>query len=179
MVKPTAAPRRPASGQAVIPDEGLSGLDCLGMASATPSEWFDCLGSQTRILVDGDATGGRFDLLESVEPPGSMPPLHVHHAQEDGVYVIEGTVTLLMPGTSVECGPGDFFLAPRGVPHAYRVGDVPLHWLAMSSPAGFARFVLELAALPSTDPEELDPEELAVIAAKHGLELLGPPGALP
>jgi hypothetical protein len=42
------------------------------------------------------------------------------------------------------------------------------------TPAGFERFVAEVAAGPVTDRAEV-----AAISASHGLEILGPPGALP
>jgi uncharacterized cupin superfamily protein len=107
-------------------------------------------------------------------PPGHMPPLHVHHAEDEGFYVLEGEVTLFLPGEAVVCRPGDFVLAPRGVPHAYRVGDRPARWLVTSTPAGFERFVADVAALG--DP---DPESLGRVAAEHDIEILGPPGDLP
>ena len=65
-------------------------------------------------------------------------------------------------------------LAPRGVPHAYRVGDTPARALVLSSPGGFEAFVRAVASLP-----EVDPGALAVTATEHGIEILGPPGTLP
>ncbi|HEV2819349.1 MAG TPA: cupin domain-containing protein [Solirubrobacteraceae bacterium] len=135
----------------------------------------DFLGCRTRILVDTDDTAGRFGLVDSIEvPAGHMPPVHVHHAQDEGLYVLEGAVTFFMPGRSVDCSRGDFLLAPRGVPHAYRVGDRPARWLVISSPAGFERFVAEVASL-----QEVDPATLTAAAATYDIEILGPPGTLP
>jgi mannose-6-phosphate isomerase-like protein (cupin superfamily) len=143
-------------------------------AQTTPRE-LDFLGSRARILLDGSAGDSRLGLVDMVEvPAGHMPPLHVHHAEDEGFYVVDGEVTLLMPGSEVTLRAGDFFLAPRGVPHAYRVGDAPARWLVTSSPAGFERFVAAVAALP-----EPDPARLAAVAAEHEIEILGPPGTLP
>ncbi len=140
----------------------------------TTSE-LDFLGSRARILVDGDETNGRFGLLDMIEvPAGDMPPLHVHHAQDEGFYLLEGELTLYLPGEEIVCRPGDYVLAPRGVPHAYRVGERPARWLVMSSPAGFERFVGAVSALG-----EVDPTVLTKVAAEHEIEILGPPGALP
>ena len=105
---------------------------------------------------------------------GHIPPLHVHHEEDEGFYILDGEVTLYMPGAQVAVGAGEFFLAPRGVPHSYRVGDAPARWLVISHPAGFERFVADVAAL-----DEADPESLAAVAAQHGIEILGPPGTLP
>ena len=58
-------------------------------------------------------------------PVGDMPPLHIHHAEDEGFYVLEGEVTLYLPEERCACAEGDFFLAPRGAPHTYRVVDAP------------------------------------------------------
>jgi len=140
-------------------------------AKAAPTAELEFLGSRARIL-DGDERLGLVDMIEV--PAGQMPPLHVHHAHDEGFYVIAGEVTLYTPGAASTLGPGEFVLAPRGVPHTYRVGDVPAHWLITSTPAGFERFVAEVAAGPVTDPAEL-----TAVAARHEIEILGPPGTLP
>jgi mannose-6-phosphate isomerase-like protein (cupin superfamily) len=145
------------------------------MSVASPAAELTFIDVPARILARGDETGGSFDLVEMLAvPPGHMPPLHVHHAQDEGFYVLEGEVTFHMPGTEVTLGAGDWFLAPRGIPHTYRVGDQQARWLTTSSPAGFERFVADVAAL-----EELDPAVLARVGAEHGIEILGPPGTLP
>ncbi len=147
-------------------------------ATATPAastEELAFLGSRCRILVGAQQTDARFSLTEFVEvPAGQMPPLHVHHAEDEIFYVLDGEVTLFLPGREIRAGAGDCVLAPRGIPHAYRVGDRPARWLVMSSPAGFERFVSAVAAL-----EDLDPGTLTAIAAEHEIEILGPPGMLP
>ena len=143
----------------------------MSATTTTRTEELDFLGSRARILASGRPLG----LVDMVEvPPGHMPPLHVHHAEDEGFYVLAGEVTLFMPGQEVTLGAGDFFLAPRGVPHAYRVGDAPARWLITSTPAGFERFVADVAAL-----DQVDPERLTAVAAQHDIEFLGPPGMLP
>ena len=134
------------------------------------------LGSRARILATGDESDGRLGLVDMIEvPAGHMPPLHVHHREDEGFYVTGGEVTLYMPGEQVTLRAGEFFLAPHGVPHAYRVSDDgPARWLITSTPAGFERFVADAAAL-----EDPDPAQLAASAAEHDLEILGPPGTLP
>lgn len=135
----------------------------------------DFLGSRAQILVDGAETDGRFSLLDMVEvPPGHMPPLHVHRDHEEGFRIVEGEVTLFLPGEELQLGPCDFVLAPRGVPHTYRVGDRPARWLVVTSPAGFERLVADVAALQAPAPDRL-----AAIAAQYGIDILGAPGELP
>ena len=144
-------------------------------STATTATEIDFLGCRARVLADANGTDGRFGLVDMVEvPAGHMPPLHVHHAEDEGFYVLEGEVTLYLPDEEVRCGPGDFVLAPRGIPHAYRVGERPARWLVTCSPAGFERFVAAVAAC-----EQPDPATLTALAAEHEIEILGPPGMLP
>ena len=129
------------------------------------------LGSRVRILAEG----GNLGVVDMVEvPPGHMPPLHIHHAEDECFYVLKGEVTLYMPDAERTLGPGDLLLAPRGIPHSYRAGEEPCHMLVVSQPAGFERFVAAVAGL-----DEPDPETLTAVAAEHDIEILGPPGMLP
>lgn len=138
------------------------------MPSATAKHDVDFLGVRARILAEG--------LCEMIDvPAGEMPPLHVHHTHDEGFYVVSGQVTLYMPGEQVTLGAGDFFLAPRGIPHTYRVADGgPASWLCSSHPSAFERFVAAVGAL-----DRQDPETVTAVAAEFGIEILGPPGTMP
>jgi quercetin dioxygenase-like cupin family protein len=139
------------------------------------TEELSFLGSRARILLDGSRTDARLGVVDMIEvPAGHMPPLHVHHAEDEAFYLLDGEVTLYLPGQQIVCRPGDLAIAPRGAPHAYRVGERPARWLVISSPAGFERFVAAVAAL-----DDLDPAAVAAVAAEHDIEILGPPGMLP
>ena len=52
-------------------------------------------------------------------------------------------------------GPGQAALAPRDVPHAYRVESEEARWLVITTPAGFDAFVREVAE--PAPAEELPP----------------------
>jgi quercetin dioxygenase-like cupin family protein len=146
-------------------------LGAMTTTTASQAPVVDFLGCRARVL----ATGGGLGLVDMIEvPAGHMPPLHLHRNEDEGFYVLEGEVSIFLPDRRIDLGPGDFALAPRGVPHAYRVGDAPARWLITSTPGGFERFVTEVA-----DAGEVDPAGLTAIAADHDIEILGPPGTLP
>jgi quercetin dioxygenase-like cupin family protein len=144
--------------------------------TATTEQELHFLGARARILTDGDATGGQLGLVEMIEvPAGQLPPLHVHHTHDEGFYVLSGQVTLYTPDTEVTLSAGDFFLAPRGVPHSYRVAEeAPASWLCTSSPAGFEKFVARVGGL-----DQQTPEAVTAAGAEYGIEILGPPGTMP
>ena len=136
------------------------------MPAIAPPETQQFLDCRARVLGEG--------LVEMSDvPAGSMPPLHVHRADDEGFYVLEGEVTLHLPGERIRLGVGDYAVAPRGVPHAYEVGDAPARWLCTST-GGFERFVAAVCAL-----DEQTPDRVGAVAAEHGIDLLGPPGARP
>jgi hypothetical protein len=75
---------------------------------------------------------------------------------------------------------------PVGVPQTHRVtSSEPARVLAVTTPAGFERFVAEAGrpaeslTLPPPEDSPPDLQRLAAIGAEHGIELLGPPGMLP
>jgi quercetin dioxygenase-like cupin family protein len=133
------------------------------------------LGTRARTLVTGEETGDAFALLDMIDvPAGQMPPLHVHHDADEGFYVTRGEMTLFTAEGEVTLGPGDFLLAPRGVPHTYRAGPEGARWLVFTTPSGFERFVADVASLA-----EPTPEAMTEVAARYQIEILGPPGTLP
>jgi len=147
--------------------------------------WF--LSDLAVIHVRGEDTGGRLGIVEITMPPGDEPPLHIHHDHEEIFCVLEGELTLYLPGEERTLRAGDVFVAPRGIPHIYRAGDTGARALVESAPAGFEAFVEAVsipagaAALPEPGapptPEQID--QLTAAAAAQGIELVGPPGSRP
>jgi quercetin dioxygenase-like cupin family protein len=144
--------------------------------------WF--INGLVRIHVGGEETDGRYAVVENLVPEGDMPPLHVHHDEDEVFHLLDGRVTLYLPGRQVELGRGETFRAPRGVPHTYRVESETARMLVICQPArfdGLVRDVSEPATAEELPPRgrPLDVEALGAAAGRAGIELLGPPGALP
>jgi mannose-6-phosphate isomerase-like protein (cupin superfamily) len=117
-----------------------------------------------RVVAAADATDGSFSIVESIEPPGSGSPLHVHHDEAEGFWVVEGTVALTCGGDTVTAAAGDFVYAPRGVPHKYVVvGDEPARILLLFSRPGFEQFFLNAGSPP--EPRVLEQFGLEVLEA--------------
>jgi quercetin dioxygenase-like cupin family protein len=146
------------------------------------ARWF--LGNLATVKLTGEEAGGEFSLVEMVAPQGDMPPLHVHHRDDETFLVMEGELSVFLPGKQLRGGPGSVLFAPRGIPHVFRVESETARWRVISSPPAFPEFVLE-ASVPAKslklppEPPALTPEEVTEIAAGYGIEILGPPGTLP
>lgn len=125
------------------------------------------------VKADAASTGGVVSVLEAEEPPGFGPPIHVHEDAAEAFYVLEGEYVMTLDGEDVTCPAGTFVFIPAGVPHGFRVGDVPSRKLNLYFPAAMVGYFDDLAAaLRRTD---VDDEELAEIARAHAMTVTGPP----
>jgi mannose-6-phosphate isomerase-like protein (cupin superfamily) len=149
------------------------------IAVPVETRWFT--DTRVKILVAEDTCS----LVHSEAQGGGMPPLHVHHDEDEVFYVLRGRLSVHVPGSSVEIGAGEAAFGPRGIPHTYRVeSEDGAEVLVASTSGGFAAFVAEMSVPAEGDGFAPDammpaPPDLAGAAARHGIELLGPPGTLP
>jgi len=137
--------------------------------------WLDCL---AEIKVTAEDTGGLLSILEITEAPNATAPLHVHHREDEGFWILEGDVTLEVGDTRIEAHAGDFAFGPRGIPHRYTVGDGGCRMLFIMTPGGFEDLVREMSVparartLPPPPDEEPDWAHVAAVATAHGCEVL-------
>jgi quercetin dioxygenase-like cupin family protein len=140
-----------------------------------------------RFMIDGNATDGRFSLVEHPLPPRALgAPVHAHRNEDEYSYVLEGRVGVQLGDEVIEAGPGELVFKPRGVPHAFwNAGDEPARLLEVISPAGFENYFRELAPLINATERdesaleevvakyelEMDFESIPVLAERHGLRL--------
>lgn len=139
--------------------------------------WF--LGNLVTLKTTGADTRGKLTVADFVNPPGFAPPLHRHTEEDECFYILSGTAEFRCDGEVLPAGPGDFVVLPVGIAHTFLVGDGPLRALQITTPAGFEHFAAEVGS-PATerrlpDPGPLDPAALGHAAARHAIEILGPP----
>jgi mannose-6-phosphate isomerase-like protein (cupin superfamily) len=125
------------------------------------------------VKADEAETGGAVSVLEAKEPPGFGPPIHIHHDCAEAFYVLEGEYVMYLDDSEFACPAGSFIFIPRGVRHGFRVGDVPSRKLNFYFPASMMGYFDDLGAALSRD--DVSDEELAGIASKHGMEIVGAP----
>ena len=137
--------------------------------------WFDSLAV---IKATADDTGGRMTIVEVTEPPGAEAPLHVHHREDEGFFILEGSATLYVGDEVIEAGPGDYAMGPKDIPHRYTVGPEGCRMLFICLPGGFENLVRDMSmpaesrTLPPPSDEEPDFEHVAKVAKENGAELL-------
>jgi mannose-6-phosphate isomerase-like protein (cupin superfamily) len=149
--------------------------------------WF--FANLAEVKLTQQASGDRMSIVELWGPPGDMPPLHLHRSDDEAWVVLEGEVSFFIGSDEpVNVSTGEVAFGPKGVAHTYRVeSGRPARWLAVCTPGEFAEFVVaasriaERAELPPPPgpPTEDEVATITALAHAHGIELLGPPGALP
>jgi mannose-6-phosphate isomerase-like protein (cupin superfamily) len=160
----------------------MEGAVMTGQSDRAEPLWFtDHL---VHVHVDAEASNGRLALIDERGRRGDMPPLHVHHREDETFYVIDGEVSLFAAGRQLTLTAGQAAFAPREVPHTYRVESEEARWLVVTTPAGFESFVRTVSdPAPAEELPEAgrgpDPALLARAAADVGIDILGPPGAMP
>ena len=83
------------------------------------ARWF--LGALGTIKASAETTDGQLAVIEFLWPEGGGSPLHVHHAEDEWFYVIEGELTLWVGGEVVVAPAGSFVYGPRDIPHTFLV----------------------------------------------------------
>ena len=141
------------------------------------------LGMLVTFKAVSEETGGEYSLYELTVPPqlGALP--HIHHAENEAFYVLEGEVEFLKGERTVRAGVGEFVFISRGVVHGFKnVGQEPARCLGIVTPGGLAEKLLTglgepaksetLPPLPEGPP---DVERIAAIVSKYDTEMVLPP----
>lgn len=136
----------------------------------SPSGMFD-----TQVVRSSDSDGrlAIFVFPEGEHHPYRGAPLHVHHEQDEWIYILAGEFVAEVGGQRMRLKPGDSLLMPMKVPHRWSVAQAArCGAIHMYSPAG----LMEMDWAPVARDE--DPMKLEVRKAefeRHGLTLLGAP----
>jgi quercetin dioxygenase-like cupin family protein len=161
--------------QETIPSQGLQPV-AVGKDGGDARWWF---GGLAVIKASAADTGGQMAIIEVTEPPGAEAPLHVHHREDEGFWLLEGSATFEVGDTTIEAQAGDYLFGPRDIPHRYTAGASGCRMLFIMTPGGFEEFIIatsETAAsrtLPPPVEEEPDWEWLTTTARSYGCEVLG------
>ena len=134
----------------------------------SPSGMFD-----TEVVRSSDSEGR---LAVFVFPPGDHhpyrgAPLHVHHEQDEWIYVMTGEFVAEVGGERMRLRPGDSLLMPMKVPHRWSVAQDPhCGAIHLYTPAGLMETQWASVA-QSEDPRNQEARKAEF--ERHGLTLLG------
>jgi mannose-6-phosphate isomerase-like protein (cupin superfamily) len=100
-------------------------------------------------------------------------PLHVHHEQDEWLYIFAGEFVAEVGGHRIRLKPGDSLLMPMKLPHRWSVAqEQHCGAIHLYSPAG----LMEVDWAPvAQDADPKNQEARKAEFEKHGLTLLGEP----
>jgi hypothetical protein len=136
--------------------------------------WF--FGALTEVKASAADTAGQYTLLEVTLPPHLQSPLHVHYTEDEGFYVLDGTVSIIV---------GERTVAARARPARLRAArcPAPVHGRPRRRPHDLdshPRRFRELrrrgerarANAHRPPASVVPPENIVEIVRRHGKELL-------
>jgi mannose-6-phosphate isomerase-like protein (cupin superfamily) len=151
------------------------------IARWTSDAWFV---EQLAALACAEASEGQVAMIERSAPAGSMAPLHRRDVPET-YRLLAGEATFYIGDDVVPARAGDVVVAPAGTARTFRA-ETDARWLVLTHVGSLERFAdfgrahSAPVACPSAGwPSPAGVAALTAIAAPNGIELLGPPGALP
>ena len=134
-------------------------------------EW---LGTHYRTTLTTGETGGAMSITDSVSPPGSGPPRHIHHDADEAFVMLTGDAEFWLAEERFIRGPGEAVFIPRGTEHTFRIiGDIPSRHLVILTPGGFEGFFAEMAEGQFRIPDDMMAIEES--AERYNLTFTGPP----
>jgi quercetin dioxygenase-like cupin family protein len=121
--------------------------------------------------LTSEQTRGAFYVCEAVFGPESGSPLHIHHYEDEVIYVLEGAIEIRLDREKLHAPAGGIVHLPKNIPHALQNPlRTPLRIMVSAIPGGLENYFDEVdaALLKGT----FDNETHIRISTRYGLEWL-------
>jgi uncharacterized cupin superfamily protein len=133
-------------------------------------EKLDVLGTSLSVFANG--TTVPFVVGELLVPPGLGAPTHVHEADDEFFYVLEGEVLVIGREAESTAGMGACVQLPRDIPHGFRnATDAPARILVVLSPGHQALEMFRHFDRAGRQAP-LGPEAIVAIAGQYGVRFV-------
>ncbi len=136
------------------------------------------MGGRFQCKVSSKDTGGDLCIYDTFREEKGGPSLHIHHAQDEWFYAVQGEFLFQVGDSTFHLRPGDSAFGPRKVPHTFaKINEGLGHMLIVWQPAGSIEdFFYQMSKIskdiPANAEEILKNNELG---KSHGVEVVGPP----
>jgi quercetin dioxygenase-like cupin family protein len=109
-----------------------------------------------------------------IAPPGAGVPLHIHHNEDESIYLLEGSLIFQVADSKFDVERGGTVYMPKGVPHAFRIsGDRPAHILFTVDLSPKSRYEEMFNGLVGLSPSDFD--KIREVCGRNNVEFLAPP----
>ncbi len=135
------------------------------------------LGDLYTFKVTGAENNGAFTMFDQAVAPGSGPPPHIHHREDEAFYVLEGMFSFLYENQLATFETGSFIYIPKGTLHTFKnIGEQQGRLLVTITPAGLEEFFYTIGT-PATNlnmPPAFDPsviDKIMKLSDKYYMEV--------
>jgi mannose-6-phosphate isomerase-like protein (cupin superfamily) len=143
--------------------------------------WF--LGTRVNLRRLSSEGADGVSIIEHHQRFGMSPPRHIHHDEDEVFHVIDGRIRFAVGEREFEMGPGETCVAPRGVPHSFKVvSEEGARSLTIVIGDQFENYVRKvsvpddpLAAVKDSTPTDAEIKTMVEAGAEHRIEFVGPP----
>ena len=143
--------------------------------------WFK--GTLVNVRLSWNAGEDRVSVVEHYMPYGESPPLHIHRNEDEVFHILEGSMLIHIDGRESVANAGETVLAPKGIPHSFRVESREgARCLTITSGGDFENMIREMGkpALNADLPPqvELTPAMITALTdacARNGIDIIGVP----
>ena len=125
------------------------------------------------VKISGSDNDGSFAMFEQTSlSQGRGTPLHVHHAQDEVFYVVEGNYYFQVGEDKFHLGAGDSIFMPMKVPHAWTQVSEKGKMTVLFQPAGkMEDFFMAISSME----KEPTQAEMAKLFVDNEMQIVGPP----
>ncbi len=121
--------------------------------------------------LTSDQTNGVFCVCEAVFGPESGSPLHIHHYEDEVIYVLEGAIDIRLDNDKLHAPAGGMVHLPKKIPHALQNPlKTPLRIMVHAIPGGLEHYFDDVDA--ALQNGSFNAELHTEISKKYGLEWL-------
>ena len=139
---------------------------------------FWVFGDVDDIKAEAKDTNGEMTFVETLVPPHSGPPLHIHTRESESIYVLDGLIRVIANGLDFHLEPGGFVHMPKNSIHRFEnAHHGHSRILLILLPSGIEGYFKELGTpkvkgVPSPGPKA-HIEKLPQVAEKYGVKIVG------
>ena len=143
----------------------------LKVLRADEGRHFNVFGSAVTYKATAEDTAGAFSLALETTPPRGGIPLHVHHREDEAMYILEGEYEIECGDQVFRATAGTFVFLPRDVSNRYQnLGNTPGKFLHITCPGGFEDVVQETSLLMSGGHPDM--QKVKDVARDHGIDFI-------
>jgi quercetin dioxygenase-like cupin family protein len=143
--------------------------------------WFGNTLISIKLSSQSGADG--ISVVEQWMPFGEAPPLHIHQREDEVFHIIDGVMRFRVGDDEIVGRAGDTVIAPKGVPHAFRVESASgVHCLTIMRGSDFETMLRQASRMAERPelPEAIAPTpemigRLVEICAANKIDIIGPP----